>query len=79
MSKPLSQKISKTTSGGLSMVEEDEEIIARESGMAEQRPLKPLKFEQFSDGESEIIKVDSPKSSGSNEEVENGSSVRMGE
>ena len=35
MSKPLSQKISKTTSGGLSMVEEDEEIIARESGMAE--------------------------------------------
>lgn len=79
MSKPLSQKISKTTSGGLSMVEEHDEVEARESGMAEKRPFKPLKFEQFSDGESELIKVESPRSSGSNEEQEKGNFPKIGE
>ena len=51
------------------MVEENDEVLeARESGMAEKRPLKPLKFDEFSDDGSEIIKMDSPKSSASNEE-----------
>ena len=45
---------------------------ARESGMAEKRPIKPLKYEQFSDEGSEVIKIDSPRSSGSNEEDEKG-------